>query len=126
MDLTAFLAPGVYPVFLADCVSDGEPWGHVLCRPGRRLSWLAQESAETGQRLLLTLKIPGYFLDCDGSLRNSGGSPDISESVDEPRSSVPAPQTEAVVVISGQVRRCRLSPAGNFVLRLADLMRLLD
>ncbi|MDR1308643.1 MAG: hypothetical protein LBL95_01890 [Deltaproteobacteria bacterium] len=109
MDLAAFLAPGVYPVFMAGGSLDGEPWGHVLSRPGGRVSWLAREPALAGESLFLTLKVPGYHLGADGSLFPAVGL-----------------ELGAWVVLSGEVMGCRLVQERRYLLRLAGLVRVLD
>jgi hypothetical protein len=110
MDLAAFLAPGVYPVFRASDSLGEEPWGHVLCRPDGRVSWVAHDPTPTGDRLFLALKVPGYCLDIDGSLL---------------KSKEPAPGAEAWVVLSGEVRGCRLFQERYYLTRLAGLARVL-
>jgi hypothetical protein len=117
MDLAAFLAPGVYPVFLVGSHSDGGPWGHVLSRPGRGASWVAGSPAASGDRLVLTLRVPGHGLEDDGSLVPVAGA-----GVFRPRD-VPG----AEVVVSALVRSCRADPGGRgYVLLFAELVRVLD
>jgi hypothetical protein len=111
MDLAAFLAPGDYPVFRVGNSPDDKPWGHVRCRPSGRLSWVSCDPAPAGDRLFLTLKLPGYHLDDDGSLLEAIASD---------------PELEAWVIISGEVKDCRLVQDQYYLLRLTDLVRVLD
>jgi hypothetical protein len=76
-----------------------------------KVTWLAKEPAPTGHQLFLTLRLPGYRLDTDGSLL---------EIMDQ------NPDQEAWVVLSGQVRGCRLFQEELYLLRLTNLVRLLE
>ncbi|MDR1545827.1 MAG: hypothetical protein LBU12_03770 [Deltaproteobacteria bacterium] len=107
MDLGAFLAAGAHPVFLFDDPAKSEPWGHVLSRPGRPVSWLAREAASPDSPVTIAIDLPGYGLLPDGSLR-------------------PDEALSAPLVLSGVVRSCRvLARNGPFVLRFGSLVRLL-
>jgi hypothetical protein len=109
MDLAAFLAPGIHPVYKVGDSLDEDPWGHVLCRPGGRVSWVSKAPAPAGDRLVLTLKVPGYRLDLDGSLR---------EALER--------DGEAWLILSGEVRSCRQFQGQYYSLRLTGLVRILD
>jgi hypothetical protein len=60
---------------------------------------------------VLTLKVPGYRLDVDGALAEAMG---------------PGPDPGAWVVLTGEVRGCRLFQDRHYLLRLAGLVRILD
>ncbi|MDR3203576.1 MAG: hypothetical protein LBV23_02355 [Deltaproteobacteria bacterium] len=108
MDLDAFLSPGLYPVFLADGEEKKEPWAHFLRRSGRRGSWLAKNSVNSSETLLISMQFPGYALESDGSL-------------------IYHPQTKATVVLAGRVKACRLHIGGEFyVLSFESLVRVLE
>ena len=68
MDLAAFLTPGVHPVFLDDDPDPKEPWGHVVYRPGRPVSWLARSYQRPDASIAVRLSLPGWRLGPDGSL----------------------------------------------------------
>jgi hypothetical protein len=72
---------------------------------------MARNPARTGDRLFLTLKVPGYGLDGDGSL---------TEALDQ------GTKLEAWVVLSGEVKECRGFQEKGYLLRLTGLIRVLD
>ncbi|MDR2386344.1 MAG: hypothetical protein LBE80_02005 [Deltaproteobacteria bacterium] len=111
MDLAAFLAPGVHPVYKVGNSFDHDPWGHLLCRADGRVSWICKGPTPAGHRLVLTLKVPGYRLDLDGSLSQA-----LESNL----------EAEAWVVLSGEVRSCRWFQGEYYSLRFARLVRVMD
>jgi hypothetical protein len=105
MDLGAFLRPGAQAAVLM--APEGEAAPAVpgrLVRRGKRVSWLCAAPEPPGQRLRLTLDLPGFSLDQEGDLCPAGPS-----------------DTAAVVLLAG-VRGCR--PWGKeYALRLSLLGR---
>jgi hypothetical protein len=106
MDLAAFLTPGVHPVFLDDDPDKKEPWGHVVFRPGRPVSWVARDAQAPDASVAVTLSLPGWRLAPDGSLDPDGD--DIAD-----------------VSLLVRIGACR-SVEGFHVLRFKSLTRLLD
>jgi hypothetical protein len=107
MDLAAFLAPGLHPVFLHRAGGRRAGWGHVLSRPDRRACFLAAREPACGP-LTLALNVPGFRLLEDGSLR-------------------PAPGENAPVRLAAEVSAARPWPGkALFVLRFRRLVRILD
>jgi hypothetical protein len=106
MDLAAFLTPGVHPVFLDDDLDRKEPWGHVVCRPGRPVSWLARAAQSPDASVAVKLSLPGWRLAPDGSLDPDG-------------------EDRADVSLLVHLGACR-SVEGVHVLRFKSLTRLLD
>jgi hypothetical protein len=72
MDLGAFLEPGLYLVYCQTVTKMFRPWGHVLSRPNRRLTWLGQ-NAPDAPWMRLRLEIPGFKLEPDGALSALAG-----------------------------------------------------
>ncbi|MDR2301830.1 MAG: hypothetical protein LBF38_07315 [Deltaproteobacteria bacterium] len=72
---------------------------------------MSKAPAPAGDRLVLTLKVPGYRLDLDGSLSEATPSDGASE---------------AWVVLSGEVRSCRPFQDDYYLLRFARLVRIID
>ncbi|MDR1045620.1 MAG: hypothetical protein LBP33_10960 [Candidatus Adiutrix sp.] len=106
MDLAAFLQPGAdWPVSAAE--TDGRNLdGRLAERRGRPL-WLFSQAGTPGRMLNLSLTVPGFSLDRDGSLQTA------------------SPETEARLLILAQVRGCRyFPPHGLYVWRLKLLGRI--
>jgi hypothetical protein len=106
MDLAAFLPPGAHPVYLDDRPGSSEPWGHVIHRPGRRVTWLARAPQSPDDSVAVRLTIPGWRLSPDGSLDPGQGD-------------------RAEVSLLIRVRACRRAKDVH-VLRFKSLTRLLD
>lgn len=105
MDLGAFLRPGG-SFSLMITREDRRVRGRLISRRGRPL-WFAAESQPAGRLLNLTVEIPGFHLEPDGSLRPA----------EEAGASV-------AVVLLGRVRACRRLPRrGLYLLRLKLLGR---
>lgn len=106
MDLSAFLTPGVHPVFLDDDPDRKEPWGHVIHRPGRPVSWLAKDAQSPDASVAVTLALPGWRLGPDGSLGKESGD-------------------RAVVSLLVRIGACRQMDDVH-VLRFKSMTRLID
>ncbi|MDR2444035.1 MAG: hypothetical protein LBE31_11005 [Deltaproteobacteria bacterium] len=106
MDLRAFIGPGVHPVFLQGDSCQQEPWGHVLSRPNRPLSWLVRDCPSPGSQIAISLSLPDFSLDPDGSLCPKSGA-------------------LARVVLLGLIKKSR-PLEGAHVLKFTSLMRVLD
>ncbi len=105
MDLGAFLRPGGgFSLMIAH--ESQKARGRVIARRGRPV-WLAAEPQPAGRLLNLTVDLPGFRLEPDGSLRPAG----------EAGASV-------ALVLLGRVRACRRLPGrGLYLLRLKLLGR---
>jgi hypothetical protein len=106
MDLAAFLTPGVHPVFLDGDPDGKEPWGHVVYRPGRPVSWLARSYQSPDASVAVRLTLPGWSLCPDGSF-------------------FPLFEGKACVSLLVRVGACRPA-SGLHVLRFKSVVRLLD
>ena len=83
----------------------GPARGRVVRRKDR-LRWLCSAPQPPGRELTLTIDLPGFDLEDDGSLRPAG------------------PPASASLVLLGRVRGCRFWPPGAvYVLRLSLLGR---
>ncbi|MDR1488006.1 MAG: hypothetical protein LBT62_08475 [Deltaproteobacteria bacterium] len=108
MDLGAFLRPGFYPVFFLDDEGKKEPWGQVLKRPERPISWLAAKPLAADSTVILALDVPGFSLGPEGELSEDQF-------------------LVASIVLKATVRSSRLlNKDGAHVLRFSNLIRLLD
>jgi hypothetical protein len=108
MDLGAFLAQGYYPLFFLDDTEKKEPWGHVLKRSKRPISWIASNPLPESFTVVFTLDVPGFGLGPGGGL-------------------YPSQSLAAALILKGTVRACRsLASQRTYVLKLANLMRILD
>ena len=73
MDLGAFLPPGAQAALqIIPMGEDGPATPGRLIRREERLSWLCAAPQTPGQRLSLTLELPGYSLTRTGDLRPAG------------------------------------------------------
>jgi hypothetical protein len=108
MDLGAFLEPGFYPVFLLNDSEKKEPWGYVLKRSDKPLSWVSSKPLSANSIVTLALDVPGFGIGPEGEL-------------------YPDQSLVAALIINGTVRACRyLQSRQVHVLRFVNLIRLVD